>query len=289
MRKMAAIKLPYIGAHVSANGGFGEALVRAEAMGATAMQIFGSSPRMWRARMPLAADARAFKAAYEKSTVKGLYLHAAYLVNVASSSPTIYNSSIQSLIDHLSIVEAIGGDGLIFHIGSSKGGTREEALAKEIMAIKKVLHAVPGKAKLLMENTAGGGEKIGVGIDEMAQMFNEVNSERLKICFDTAHAFEAGAVSAYTKESVKSLFNAWDKAIGVENIEVIHANDSKTESGSHHDRHENIGAGFIGLDGFKALAGDKRLRDKAWILEVPGFHELGPDKENIDILKSCFK
>ncbi len=223
-----------------------------------------------------------------KSGLKAAYLHAAYLVNLASSNDIFYLKSVRSLVDHLKIADALGINGLIFHIGSSKGMSREAALDQEVEGMKKVLKEVPGHTHLLMENTAGGGEKIGAAIEEMEYLFKKVNSERVKVCFDTAHALEAGQIMEYTGEMVKKLFDEWDRAVGLENIEVIHANDSKTAAGSHHDKHENIGQGFIGIDGFRALAGEPRLRDKVWLLEVPGFEDEGPDAKNIELLRSCF-
>ncbi len=277
---------PWVGAHVG--GGIANALARAEAIGATAIQLFGSSPRSWRATMPSVDAAKAFRAAREKSAVRAVFLHAAYLVNLASVSPDMYAFSTQSLIDHLKIAEMIGAEGLIFHLGSGKGGDREEAFAREIVAIKKILAAVPGKTKLIMENTAGGGGKIGASIEDVARIYHAVGAERLQVCYDTAHGFEAGLVEEYTPATVKKLFDAWESAVGMDALAAIHTNDSKTRSGSHHDQHENIGEGYIGLRGFVALAHEARLREKPWILEVPGFDNEGPDKKNIDILTNCF-
>lgn len=281
-------KIPIIGAHVSAAGGPKNAVANAQKIGAEAVQIFGASPQSWRTRQPSMEDVAAYREVYVASDLKKCYLHAAYLVNLASSNPDFYTNSVQSLTDHLRIAEAIGAEGLIFHLGSSKGWSREEAIAQEIEGVKKVLRAVQGRAKLFLENSAGGGDKIGATIEEVAQILKGVNSERVAVCYDTAHGFEAGLVSAYTKASVKSLFDKWDAAVGLGKLKVIHANDSMTAAGSFHDKHENIGEGHIGLSGFKALAGETRLHDKSWLLEVPGFEGTGPDRRNIEILRSCF-
>ncbi|MEK7512860.1 MAG: deoxyribonuclease IV [Patescibacteria group bacterium] len=280
--------MPIIGGHVSAEGGVASAVLNARRIGADAIQFFGASPQSWTTRQPTTDNVQRFKEAYVKSGLKAAYLHAAYLVNLASSNDIFYLKSVRSLVDHLKIADALGINGLIFHIGSSKGMSREAALDQEVEGMKKVLKEVPGHTHLLMENTAGGGEKIGAAIEEMEYLFKKVNSERVKVCFDTAHALEAGQIMEYTGEMVKKLFDEWDRAVGLENIEVIHANDSKTAAGSHHDKHENIGQGFIGIDGFRALAGEPRLRDKVWLLEVPGFEDEGPDAKNIELLRSCF-
>ncbi|MDO8469529.1 MAG: deoxyribonuclease IV [bacterium] len=285
---MGAKSKPIIGGHVSAAGGLVNAVTNAQAIGADAIQIFGASPQSWRAKHPSADDVARYRDVYAKSGLRGCYLHAAYLVNLASANPDFYMNSVQSLVDHLKIAAAIGADGLIFHLGSSKGIDRDAAIEQEIEGIKKVLKAVPGTAKLLLENSAGGGDKIGATIEDVARLFNGAASDRVEVCFDTAHAFEAGIITEYTPANITKLFDAWDTAIGMENLTVIHANDSMTESSSHHDKHENIGEGFMGITAFKNLANEKRLHDKVWLLEVPGFDDEGPDAKNIGILRSCF-
>lgn len=281
-------KLPIIGAHISAEGGAWNAIQNVEAIGGTAVQFFGASPRMWYTRVMSISDAKKFREAKKKSTVQEVYLHASYLVNLASVSEEIYGKSIKNLSEHLKIAEMIEADGLIFHIGSGKSMSVEEALAKEISGIRQVLKSVPGKSHLVMENSAGGGSKVGSEIEEIAYLHEKVGSGRVKICFDTAHAFEAGIISEYTEKNIEKLFDEWEKKVGIDEITVLHINDSKTAHDSHHDRHENIGEGKIGIKGFRALAKEKRLLDKAWILEVPGFNGNGPDKKNIDIVKSLF-
>lgn len=282
-------RAPIIGAHTSTAGGISKAISNGENIGANTIQIFGSSPQMWFTKFPDESEIRKFKEAKAKSSIVSVYLHASYLVNLASASEDIYKKSIKNLSEHLKIAELIDADGLIFHLGSSKGLKREEGLEREVVAMKEVLKNIPGKSELIMENSAGGGDKIGFDISEVQYLFERVNSPRIKICFDTAHAFEAGMIKEYTKENVKKLFDEWDVAVGLENLVALHINDSKTAFDSHHDRHENIGEGKIGLDGFGTLSKEKRLHDKSWILEVPGFEGNGPDKRNVDILKSFFR
>lgn len=281
-------KKPLIGGHVSAAGGIYKAIDNAEAIGAECIQIFGASPRAWLARVPSAKDAATFKERRKNSRVKAVYLHAAYLVNLASPIPGLCTKSIKGLADHLRIADAIGAEGLIFHIGSGKELPKEEAMKKVVGAMKAILKKVPGRTQLVIENTAGGGQKLGANAKDIGEMIRKVGSARVKVCFDTAHAFEAGLIEKYTPAATKALLNEWDKHVGLEHVVALHVNDSKTIYNSHHDQHENIGQGYIGLDGFKVLAKDKRLHDKAWILEVPGFEGTGPDRKNIEILQACF-
>ncbi|MDP3725535.1 MAG: deoxyribonuclease IV [Nanoarchaeota archaeon] len=277
--------MPNIGAHVSTAGGLWKAVENARAIGATCIQIFGASPRQWVARLPSKIEIKKFKDALGESGIHSVYLHASYLVNLASANKDIFEKSVKNLTAHLSVAEEIGAEGVIFHPGSAKGhAERKTALDQEARAMREVIKNVPGHAKLFMENTAGGGQKIG-GVEDIAYLFLQVKSSRVQVCVDTAHALEEGMIDEYVPQKIKKFADAWDGAVGIKNIPVLHMNDSKTVAGSHHDRHENIGEGHIGRKGFECLAKEKRFRDKDWILEVPGFEGQGPDKKNIDILK----
>lgn len=281
---------PHIGGHVSVAGGLWNAFENASKIGAECIQIFGANPRGYAAPMPNEITLAKYREAHKKNpTVKKIYLHAGYLVNLASPNPEAVEKSIANLSAHLRIAELLETDGLIFHIGSGKESPKEVALAQVVVAMKEVLKQAPGKAFLLIENAAGGGAKIGARPEEIGHIMKGVGSPRVKVCIDTAHSFEAGLVEGYTKPNLKAFLKLWDDSVGLENVHALHVNDSKTEFNSHHDRHENIGEGYIGLDGFKNLAAAAELRDKAWLLEVPGFDDNGPDKKNIDILKRLFE
>ncbi|MBI4239705.1 deoxyribonuclease IV [Candidatus Uhrbacteria bacterium] len=279
---------PLIGAHVSVAGGLVFGVENAKKIGAEAIQIFGSSPRQWHVRMPPAQEIQKYKEALDKSTVKAVFLHAPYLVNLATSDAAQMAKSIHALSAHFQIAENIGAQGLIFHIGSGKELPKEQAFEKVMKAMKKVLDDVPGSSYLIIENSAGGGQKIGSNIDDIKAIMDAVGSRRVKACIDTAHAFEAGIIEHYSPEEIKDFFDEWDTKIGIEHLAAFHVNDSKTAFNSHHDRHENIGQGFIGLKGFENLAREKRLYHAPWLLEVPGFDNFGPDKKNVDILKKLF-
>lgn len=275
---------PYLGAHVSAAGGHYRAIERAEELGANTIQIFGASPRQWRVNLPSAQDIQQYRGALSKSQVKSVYLHAAYLVNLAGGDD-LYKKSVANLSLHLKVAHALGADGLIFHIGSSK--EKDRGMAEVVRGMREVLHNVRSSTKLIMENASGGGGKIGSTFDDLMYLYRTMNSERVGICLDTAHAFEAGILD-FTPSGTKQFFDKWDKEIGIKSLVALHVNDSKTQFGSGSDRHENLGEGEIGLDGFRSLAKERRLEHTSWILEVPGFEGTGPDRRNLDILKSCF-
>lgn len=151
--------------------------------------------------------------------------------------------------------------------------------------MKEVLKRVPGTCQLIMENAAGGGDKIGRDVDELGWLFRHVKSKRVKICIDTQHAFAAGVLPTYMPEEIQSFVESCDKAFGWDEVVALHLNDSKTIAGSLHDRHENIGQGHIGRVGFVHLEKNAHMKKLPWILEVPGFENQGPDKKNIEIVK----
>jgi len=272
---------PLIGAHVSTNGGPASAIANGEKLGANVIQIFGSSPKQYAVRFPAEGQVAEFRAALQGSSIQALYLHAAYLVNLASPKNDIWTKSVLNLTGHLQIAEMLGANGLIFHTGSG-------SVKNLIRGMKEVLKKSPGEAQLIMETSSGGGEKIGDELDELAEAFHAVNSPRVKICFDTAHAFAAGMIEGYEPAQIKKFFDEFEVKIGLQNLVAIHANDSQAPANSKKDRHENIGQGQIGLAGFQNLAKEKRLHHAAWLLEVPGFAGEGPDKENLEILRGCF-
>ena len=280
--------LPIVGAHVSAQGGLYKAFENAKKIGADAIQIFGSSPQQWSVRLPKEDDIKKFKDTLKESGNIPVFLHASYLANLASPNEITRANALQSLTGHLKIADLIDSQGLIFHIGSGKDQTKEDAMNLVVKGCQKILENVSGKTLLILENSSAGGAKLGSTPQEIGQIFKKIKSPRAKVCFDTAHAFEAGVIEYDSLEKIKKTFDEWEEHVGLENIVAIHANDSKTAFNSHNDRHENIGEGHIGLKGFQNLTREKRLRDKVWLLEVPGFDDTGPDAKNIKILKSCF-
>lgn len=279
---------PHLGAHVSVAGGLKNAIINAEAIGAECIQIHATSPRQWKVSMPAQEAVDEYFEARKKSAVKTVFNHAPYLINLASPDPIIHAKSIQCLVDNLKICNLIKAEGVIFHLGSSKDGNRADALTQQINAIKEAIKKAPGESLVILENSAGGGNKFGHTLEDIAAVIDGVGSDRVAVCFDTAHAFEAGVIEEYTKENVKTLWDAFDKIIGLKKLIALHVNDSKTAYMSNHDRHENLGHGFIGLAAFQNLAKEKRLNHTSWLLEVPGFDEMGPDLKNMEVLKKLF-
>lgn len=286
-----------IGGHVSVAGGLKTGIEKAVAIGANTIQIFGSSPRQWDVRGHSEDNIKEFQKAARAYDIRPIFLHASYLINLASPDLLLRKKSAASLEAQLELANSISADGLIFHIGSAstKLGTngkempRNEAIKIVAAILKRILKNVRGSADLIIENTAGGGQKIGSTLSEIGEIIRHVNSKRLKVCFDTAHAFEAGIIEEYTSGNIKHLAREFERHIGLYRLCAFHINDSKSAFNSHYDRHENLGRGYLGLKAFKNLLHEPAFSHVPWILEVPGFDGEGPDKKNINIVYSLLR
>lgn len=276
-----------IGGHVSAAGGVQNAPERAAAIGANCAQIFVSAPQGWRKFDITDDQVVAYRAACEKLGIDDVYIHALYLLNLATDDAGILEKSLDALTYALTMSAKLGVAGVVYHTGSYKQQDRATAFANVVDRVKTILSQTPEESILLMENSAGeaDGHKIGGTFEEAAEILNAVHSPRFHYCFDTQHAFGAG-YDLRTAANVDDVVSQLDRTIGIDRIDVIHMNDSKVELASHRDRHEDIGDGFIGNDGIRALLHHPKLRDKPWILEVPGMHAEEPAAKNVRRLKA---
>jgi len=273
-----------IGAHVSTEGGLAKAVERAQAMGAESIQIFGAAPQSWRKKEYSAAEADAFKKKVAEADVQPVFIHGVYLVNLATSDAALLERSVDSLTWSLDVCRQIGAQGTIFHLGSHRGAGFEAILPQVVAAVQRILEGSPGDTWLILENSAGMGASVGSRFSELGIIMREAASPRLKTCFDTQHAFAAGYDVA-TAQGLEATLAELDEQVGLVNLVAVHANDSKIVLGGGVDRHENVGEGLIGREGFKVIMAHPALRDIPFLLEVPGFDKKGPDKENLDILR----
>ena len=273
-----------IGAHVSTSGGISKAPARGREIGCEAIQIFGSSPQGWAFKAVPDQEVESFRQGAADSGIEAVFLHAIYLVNLGTSNPANLTKGIDSLINYMTLASRIGATAVIFHPGSHGGAGYESVLPQTVDAIKLVLEASPEGPYLAVENMAGMGQHIGARFEELGGILEAVNSPRLKVCLDTQHSFAAG-YDLTTGEGIEDMLAQLDDGPGSANVVAIHANDSKRPCGSGVDRHDNIGDGFIGEDGFAVFMGHPAFRDVPFLLEVPGFEGKGPDQQNVDILK----
>ncbi len=272
-----------VGGHVSIAGGIQTAIYNTLDIGGNAIQIFAGSPRIWARSLFDPKVSSQFRQTVIEKDFNPVYIHALYLTNLASDNPEILAKSKTALITDMTNSAAIGSAGVVLHIGSHQGRGWPAAKDLVIESIQKVLEATPEESILLLENSAGQQGKIG-SLPELASILSSLTSSRLKVCLDTAHAFEAG-YNLSTPDGIKMWISEIEKTIGLDKIELFHLNDSKTPLGSGRDNHQNIGDGFIGSDGIKGIISHPKLAHLPLILEVPGLDGGGPDKANIDRVK----
>ena len=274
-----------VGAHVSTAGGLSTAFKRAQDIGAETIQIFGSPPQSWRRKEPNDEETATFRARMAETGIEPVFIHAIYLINLATLNPELLAKSIDSLSFSVGLCSRIGALGIIFHVGSHKGAGFEKMLPQIVAAVQQVLEATPDDAWVILENSAGMGGSVGSKLTELGAIMRGVGSPRVKACFDTEHAYAAGYDVA-DKGGLEAALEELDRELGLDNLVAVHANDSKIALGAGVDRHDNIGEGHIGRKGFEVIMAHPALRDIPFLLEVPGFQGEGPDKENVDILKA---
>ncbi len=277
-----------LGIHTSIAGSLEKAALKAADLGANTFQIFSSSPRMWRASTLDAADIARFRAARKRFDLKPLAIHVNYLVNLAAADPVIRTRSIAAFRAELERAELIGAEYLVLHPGSYKGQTLPEGISAFSLALEAAVEGLPElSTTLLLENTVGCGSQIGCRFEELKAIRDlGLNLTNLDIgyCLDTCHLLAAG-YNVATKAGLEHTVEAASRILGLANVRMFHANDSKTPLGSHRDRHQNIGEGYIGNTGFRRILAHPKLRSEPFILETPVEAE-GDDRRNLDRLKS---
>jgi deoxyribonuclease-4 len=274
-----------IGAHVSTAGGPVTCFERAEAIEAEAAQIFLTPPQQWRSSRVEPEQVEAFRARAKTSSCSPIFVHGVYLINLATDDKTMLTRSTSSLKSALTSCSQLGIQGVIFHLGSHKGQGLDAVFDQICQACSEVLEATPEDVQLILENSAGAGGNIGSQFADLGRIIRTVGSGRLKICLDTQHSFAAG-YDLSSAEGLETAMTEFEQEVGFDNLVVVHANDSKVELGAGRDRHENIGEGHIGREGFRRILHHRAFDGVPFLLEVPGFGEAkGPDKPNVDLLK----
>ena len=275
-----------IGAHVSIRGGIDNAVDNAVRIGADVIQTHPTSAVQWQ---PLRLDDAVLARYVEKYTnaqLRGHWLHAVYLINLATGKEELLRQSIGSLLHYMEIAKILHADGVVFHPGSHLGAGFGAALPQMHDAIKEVLDRTDSPAKLLVENSAGSGGCVGCTFTEVGRIVHPIDDPRLGVCLDTQHLFASG-YDIRTEATTHATLAAFDRDVGFDTLALIHANDSRRELGCNVDRHANIGEGEIGAEAFTFLAGDSRMRGVPWLLEVPGQNRKGPDVQQINLLRDC--
>jgi deoxyribonuclease-4 len=276
-----------LGAHESIAGGMFKAFDRAQSVGCESVQIFVKSNRSWAVKPLTDEDVERFRARAEESGIQPVVGHASYLLNLGTPDEELWLKSRDMLILELQRCEALGVSSLVLHPGAHVGAGEEVGLRRVAQALGQVHAATSGfSAQILLETTAGQGTSLGYSFDHLAWLLSHTpEGERLGVCFDTCHVFAAG-YELRTLEGYADTIETFDHVIGLDRLQAIHLNDSKGDLGSRKDRHEHIGKGHIGLDGFRHVMNDARLAGLPGLLETPKREDLREDRENLETLRS---
>lgn len=274
------------GAHISTAGNLAGVPARAREMGCDVVQFFAGSPRTWRQKNYSPEEGEEFFAACTANNITP-FIHMLYLTSYGTPDEVLRRKSIDGYGAMLKTADTLGCVGVVTHLGSHKGEGFDACVQRLADGIVESLElAGDGTSFAILENSAGAGSVMGNSIEELARIYELTGKHpRIKFCLDTAHLLAAG-IDFRTPATCEALLNKFDQLIGLENLVVFHLNDSKIDFGGRRDRHENIGDGFVGTEGFSALIHHPKLLETPGILEVPGLDGKGPDKANVDRLKN---
>jgi deoxyribonuclease-4 len=281
---------PLLGAHMSIAGGVDKSLLLGKTVDCHAIQIFTKSSRQWAAKPYTREEIELFDFNRQATGITTVIAHDSYLLNLGSPDVTLRERSIAAFIDELERCEILRVSNLVTHPGSHLGAGEDEGIKTIARSLDEVHQACPGyKTKVTLEITAGQGSNLGYRFDQIRKMIDATReSDRLRVCFDTEHAFAAG-YDIRTKEGYERTFAEFDETIGLEMLAAFHLNDSKKEFNSRVDRHEHIGKGHIGVEAFRFLLNDKRFWGLPMCLETPKGPDLKEDKENLAVLRSLIQ
>ena len=275
-----------IGAHVAARGGLHNAVDNALAIGAEVIQTHPTPAQMWRPLRLEEADRQLYLQKYAAAGLRGHYLHAVYLINLASPKPELLRSSVASLVHYMEVAAALDAEGVVFHPGSHLGAGFESVLAQVGGAIREVIdRSPPRRARLLVENSAGSGGCVG---SELRGGRPRGRGRRLRpgrASASTPSTPSRAGTSCAIRRGRPGPWTEFGRLIGFERLGLVHANDSARALGSNADRHANLGEGEIGDGRLPAPARDPRLRRVPWVLEVPGHERKGPDRQQVSLLR----
>jgi deoxyribonuclease-4 len=257
------------GFHISIAGGFSRIVERAEARGCETIQFFSRNPRGWRYSPLNKKEVEAFRSSIQSSHLSPVFLHMPYLPNIASSESKFYKRSIHSIATDLQRAEHLGAHYLIIHIGHRLEASEDRATEAVSQGIDQAFEKAKNGVILLVENTAGQGTEIGYTFDQIKKIIDGVSDhERVGVCLDTAHSFEAG-YDLSNRDGVERTLEAFHQTLGLKRLRLLHLNDSKTPLGSRKDRHWHIGEGYIGREGFRCLVNHPLLNHLPGIMETP--------------------
>ena len=272
-----------IGAHISTKGGVHTVFERAAAINASAIALFAKNSNQWKGKELTADDCALFA---EKRTITPIFTHVSYLINLATTNPEFHRKSIAAMIDELDRAERLGIRAVVLHPGAHMGAGAQAGIAQIARSLDQIHAAIPDhKVVTLLESSAGQGSCVGCSFEELGRIIRSVdNRKRVGVCFDTCHVFASG-YDLRTRGAYEHTIECVEQHVGIRNVGLFHLNDSKKPLGSRVDRHEHIGDGQIGLDGFAFLLNDERFRGIPKLLETPKKIEHESDRRNLATLR----
>jgi len=275
-----------LGAHTSISGGVDTAIDRAIKIKCNTIQIFTKNSNQWRAVPLFEETIRNYKNKLKLTKIAPVIAHDSYLINLCAKDKDLLTKSRDGFIDELKRCELLGISCLNFHPGAHLGQGEKDGIKIIAESINIAHDKTPNfKVKSMIETTAGQGTNIGYRFEQICEIIDRVeDKKRLAVCIDTCHIF-AGGYDIRTEKSYEKTLNEFQKIIGLEFLKAFHLNDSKKELGSRVDRHEHIGKGFIGLNGFRFLMNDKRFENIPKILETPKGTDMLEDVMNMRMLR----
>ena len=271
---------------MSIAGGYYKAVEIAHRCGCDCVQLFTKNNNQWRAKPISDDDVTRFRTALAELKIKHPISHDSYLINLASPDDALWRKSIDAFIEELRRAEQLGIPYVVTHPGASTTSDEAAGLRRVIQALDEVHAQTPGiAAQCLLENTAGQGSCLGWKFEHLATIIGGVREpDRLGVCIDTCHTFAAGYPLGKKKE-YQATMAALDKLVGIERVKAFHLNDSKRELGSRVDRHDHIGQGHMGIEPFRLLLNDRRLRRTPMYLETPKGLVDGEELDSINLAR----
>ncbi len=276
----------YLGAHMSIAGGVEKAIELGSSINCSAIQLFTKNNNQWKAKPLTDQSVSVFHHTWVQSGIEKIVAHTGYLINLANPGEN-WVKSMDSMELEIVRAERLGIPYLVMHPGSHLGEGEEYGLKRIADSLNTLMGKYPDyKLVILLETTAGQGTNMGYTFEHLARIMDMLGQpERYGICLDTCHIFSAG-YDLRTEKGYNETFDTFDRVLGIDKIKAIHLNDSKTGFASRKDRHEHIGKGTLGLEPFRFLLNDPRLKHIPMVLETPKDKNLTEDKENLKILYS---
>ena len=276
-----------LGAHMSIAGGPANALLRGHSIHCDTIQMFTRSPSRWKSKELTPRQIQDFEDAREVMAITSIIAHSSYLINLGAPDEALWEKSVNVLVVEMERCQQLGIVDYVLHPGSHGESGEGRGMARIARGLTSALEATrDARIVILLETTAGQGTSLGCTFEQLAWLIARVEpNDHLGVCFDTAHALAAGYEFRQPK-SYRAMWEHFDATIGLKRLRTIHLNDSKRDLGSHVDRHEHIGKGFVGLEAFRMLVNDPRLQHVPMLLETPKGPELREDIENLALLRS---